>query len=81
MTNDLKKHLSNILNENITEISSVRGGDISKTYKIETFKDSYFLKLNSDPSAIKMFQAEAYGLECIRKTSTVKTPKVLACGT
>ncbi|MDO5969702.1 fructosamine kinase family protein [Flavivirga aquimarina] len=78
MNHDLKIYLSNILKESITGISSVHGGDISNTYKIETSSNSYFLKLNSSIHAVKMFQAEAYGLQVIRETNTIKTPKVYA---
>ncbi|HMB99519.1 MAG TPA: fructosamine kinase family protein [Flavobacteriaceae bacterium] len=81
MIHDLKKHLSNILNENITKVSSVRGGDISKAYKIETSENSYFLKINKNLDAFEMFQTEAAGLELIRNTNTIKAPKVLACDT
>ncbi|WP_341216997.1 fructosamine kinase family protein, partial [uncultured Wocania sp.] len=53
------------------------GGDISQAYKIDTANNSYFLKLNS-VSTLNMFQTEAYGLDLIAKTNTIKTPKVLA---
>ncbi|MCF7568577.1 fructosamine kinase family protein [Sabulilitoribacter arenilitoris] len=77
MISHLKPLLSNLLNETITKVSSVSGGDISQAYKIYTTKNSYFLKLNS-ASTLNMFQAEAYGLELIAKTNTIKTPKVIA---
>lgn len=79
MTNDLKSYLSNILNESITSISSVSGGDISQAYRINTITNSYFLKLNNTPEASKLSQTEAYGLQCISKTNTIKTPKVIVC--
>lgn len=81
MTNDLKIHLSNILNESITGFSPVHGGDISKGYRVDTSNNSYFLKLNSAINAAKMFETEAYGLQLINETNTIKTPKVLACNT
>ena len=81
MNNDLKIHLAGILKEPINGISVVHGGDISNTYRIETKKNFYFLKLNGDINAVKMFQTEAYGLQLIRETNTIKTPKVLACNT
>lgn len=79
MVKDLKQHLSKILEENIVNMSSVSGGDISQAYRIETTNNNYFLKLNSAPNALTLFQTERYGLECIAKTNTIKTPKVIAC--
>lgn len=79
MNHDLKSHLSNLLNETITKISSVSGGDISEAFKVETSNNAYFLKLNNAPNALTMFQAEAKGLQLISNTNTIKTPKVLAC--
>jgi len=79
MTIDLRAHLSKILNETITKVSSVHGGDISTAFKIDTQINSFFLKLYTNKNAAEMFQAEAYGLELIGKTNTIKTPKVLAC--
>ncbi|MEC3908336.1 fructosamine kinase family protein [Tamlana sp. 2201CG12-4] len=77
MTNNLKSHLSNLLNKTITNVSPVSGGDISQAFKIDTSNNAYFLKLNS-ASALNMFQTEAYGLDLIAKTNTIKTPKVIA---
>ena len=79
MTHDLKDHLSLLLNETITKVSSVSGGDISKAYKIDTLNASYFLKLNHKPNAKQLFQVEANGLQLINSTNTIKTPKVYAC--
>ncbi len=80
MKNNLKSHLSSILNESILKIASVSGSDISQAYKIDTANRSYFLKTNTSPEALHMFQTEAYGLELIAKTNTIKTPQVLGCG-
>lgn len=77
MNNDLKIHLSKTLDRSITNISAVHGGDISKAYRIDTPNESYFLKLNSAVNSLKMFQTEAYGLQLINETKTIKTPKVL----
>ncbi len=81
MNNDLKIYLSKILNESITGVSKVHGGDISKAYRIDTPNNPYFIKYNENPNALKMFQAETYGLQLISETNTIKTPKVLACDT
>lgn len=81
MTPDLTKNLSNLINETITTISSVSGGDISKAFRINTPDNSYFLKVNTAANASKMFQTEAEGLQLINDTNTIKTPKVIACDT
>lgn len=79
MTDSLKSYFQNLLNQQITNIASVSGGDISQAYRIETATNSYFLKLNNTADALTMFQTEAYGLQTIAKTNTIKTPTVLAC--
>lgn len=77
MTSNLKSHLSTLLNETITNVSSVGGGDISEAYKIDSANNSYFLKLNS-AGALNMFKTEAYGLNRIARTNTIKTPNIFA---
>lgn len=76
---DFKSYLSTILNEHITNVSSVPGGDISKAFRIQTPKNAYFLKTNSTENTLNMFKAEADGLHLINATNTIKTPKVIAC--
>ncbi|MFD2727272.1 fructosamine kinase family protein [Hyunsoonleella rubra] len=79
MLDSLKHHLSELLKESITNVNSVSGGDISQAYKISTSNVDYFLKVNNAPEALTMFQTEAYGLQAIYKTNTIKTPKIIAC--
>ena len=79
MTNNLKAYISNFTNKPITNFSSISGGDISTAYRIETSNNSYFLKVNRNPDALKMFLLEANGLQLIAKTNTIQTPKVIAC--
>jgi fructosamine-3-kinase len=79
MNPDLKTHLSNLLNQSITNILPVSGGDISKAYQINTSNNSYFLKVNKVASALEMFQKEANGLRSISQTNTIKTPKFITC--
>ncbi|MBC3757638.1 fructosamine kinase family protein [Hyunsoonleella sp. SJ7] len=81
MLSSLKLRLSDLLKEYITHVNSVSGGDISQAYKISTSNFDYFLKVNNAPEALTMFQTEAYGLQAIAKTNTVKTPKVIAYDT
>ena len=72
------KHIETILNKKVTQLISVSGGDISETFKIETSTKSYFLKVNNTPNALSMFKAEAYGLQLINDTKSIKTPEVIA---
>ncbi len=71
-----QNYLSNLLNETITSISTVSGGDISQTYKLKTPHYNFFLKLNNSENAFTMFQAEANALKYIENTNTIKTPQV-----
>ncbi|GGD24075.1 fructosamine kinase family protein [Hyunsoonleella pacifica] len=71
--------ITKALNTSIEELTQISGGDISQAYKISTPQADYFLKVNNAPDALTMFQTEAYGLQSIAKTNTIKTPKVIAC--
>ncbi|WP_282135610.1 fructosamine kinase family protein [Seonamhaeicola maritimus] len=77
MNKGLKLHLSNLLEDTIINVSSIGGGDISQAYKVDTSNCAYFLKMNS-VSALNMFKTEAYGLDLIAKTNTIKTPNIIA---
>lgn len=79
MTTDLKNHISGLLGTSILNLSAVQGGDISRAYRIDTTNNSFFIKVNTTPEALTMFQAEVYGLQLIAKTNTIKTPEVIAC--
>lgn len=74
------KHIEDILSAKVKSVITVSGGDISRAFKIETEIGHYFLKINSNANAHNMFQAEKLGLETIKGTQTVATPKVIACG-
>ncbi|MES2648731.1 MAG: fructosamine kinase family protein [Bacteroidota bacterium] len=59
---------------------AVQGGDISKSFKIETGEGLFFLKIN-DASAFRgMFQKEADGLKAISETGAITTPLVKGTG-
>lgn len=81
MNADFQNHLSKLLKAPRLSLHPVSGGDISRSYKINTSKDSYFIKINPSDNAITMFQTEAYALDLIQSTKTIKTPKVLFCET
>jgi len=79
MNAEFQKHISNLLNEPLKSILSISGGDISVSYKVITSNNTYFLKTNSSKNALQMFKSEAFGLEYINKTKTIKSPTVHFC--
>ena len=64
----------------ITEIKPLSGGSINNAFKISTSQNHFFLKTNSNTSALNMFQTEAKGLHILKETLTIKTPKVIHVG-
>ncbi|KJD33318.1 fructosamine kinase [Tamlana nanhaiensis] len=72
-------HIASVLNETIINYSSVSGGDISEAFKIETSNNSYFLKVNT-LEAKGIFEVEKHGLETIKHSNTIATPKVIYVG-
>jgi protein-ribulosamine 3-kinase len=60
----------------IIATTGVGGGCINNGLRLETQKEVYFLKWNDAPLA-GMFPAEAYGLEQIARTHSVRVPGVL----
>ena len=72
-------YLSKKLGESILKYKSISGGDISNAFLLSLEKQDYFLKINSNPNALDMFEAEQKGLTTIAKTNTIKTPKIIDC--
>lgn len=68
------------LNLGIENIFPVKGGDINDTYRIESYQDKYFLKLNTAQNFPHLFQKEAQGLETIANTGLFKVPQVIKFG-
>jgi fructosamine-3-kinase len=62
-----------------TSQRAVGGGDISAAWRLETGSGPLFLKTGSSEFA-EMFDAEAEGLEELRRAGAIRTPVVLACG-
>ncbi|WP_339917725.1 fructosamine kinase family protein [Yeosuana marina] len=72
-----QNYISGLLNETITSLSPVSGGDISQAYKLKTPHHIFLLKVNTSESAFNMFQAEANALKRIENTKTIKTPQII----
>lgn len=68
--------ISDILSDKIISSKPITGGDISSAFHLETSKGNYFLKVNNDPFALKMFLAEQKGLSDIAATNTIAVPSV-----
>ncbi|NNL83841.1 MAG: phosphotransferase [Winogradskyella sp.] len=80
MDSSLINHIESQLGEPIKNYQTVSGGDISEAYKLTTNSAVFFLKIHSSPNALTMFEAEKAGLMLISSTNTIKTPKILLCG-
>ncbi len=72
----LRTYISAALHQNILSSTPLSGGDISSAYLLQTESKKYFLKVNSNPFAFEMFQAEQRGLQAIGDTKTIAVPHV-----
>lgn len=76
-TKSLQESIEKNLNAKLTATQLVGGGSINQTQKIQTTQGHFFIKYNSIPTALDMFQKEAKGLELLRSSYTYKIPKVI----
>ncbi|KAK9761578.1 hypothetical protein K7432_013427 [Basidiobolus ranarum] len=58
----------------------VAGGCINDNYKYITDRGPFFIKVNEDAKAVKMFEAEAEGLRALAETQTFRIPEVYHFG-
>ncbi|MBF0597108.1 fructosamine kinase family protein [Faecalibacter rhinopitheci] len=68
------------LNLDIENIFPVKGGDINDSYRVESYKNKYFLKLNTAQNFPQLFEKEAKGLQTISETELFSTPKIIKHG-
>lgn len=64
-----------------SSIQEVQGGDIGRSYYVETKERKWFVKYRTDLSSL-VFQREAEGLALLRETGAVAVPEtytVLTC--
>lgn len=66
-----------LLNETISSIKSLPGGDVNQCFNIETLHNSYFCKTNSSTNREDILQKELLGLKCIGRYCS--TPKIVNC--
>ncbi|MDQ3187104.1 MAG: fructosamine kinase family protein [Pseudomonadota bacterium] len=64
----------------VEQASSISGGCINETYRIEGDGQRFFVKLNNIDS-LAMFEAEAAGLQEIHKSRTLRVPLPVCWGT
>ncbi|MCB1044488.1 MAG: fructosamine kinase family protein [Acidobacteria bacterium] len=64
------------VNQNLN-ITPVSGGCIHQAYRLQTERQSWFVKI-SDATHAAMLETEAQALNVIRSTRTIRTPEVLA---
>ncbi|HFA49550.1 MAG TPA: hypothetical protein ENJ95_11105 [Bacteroidetes bacterium] len=69
-----------ILGTGIASVQPVGGGSISQTYLLETANGHFFIKINSEKNAARMFGTEARGLNVLAATGVVRTPEVIQHG-
>lgn len=81
LLNYIVQQLSNYFNQpiKITNCKEVFGGDINKTFHLQTNINSFFLKLN-DGSLKDMFEKEFEGLQLLCQTKTIKIPEPVLHG-
>ena len=73
----LKEHISDVLGEAILGTSPMSGGDINYAVKVETKQNVYFVKWNDIPQALAMFESEAFALQSLQSTQTIRIPNVI----
>ncbi|MCH5259088.1 MAG: fructosamine kinase family protein [Lachnospiraceae bacterium] len=81
--NSLEQAITSLFGENLRIVSKrpVHGGDINESYCLSLSDGSaVFMKCNSIRN-LSFFEAEAKGLDALRKTEAIGVPKALALGT
>src|SRR5687768_5803969 len=63
----------------VEKVSSIGGGCVNQTYRIEGNNQRFFVKLNNADS-LSMFEAEAAGLQAIHGSRTLRVPLPLCWG-
>ena len=79
---EAEKILEHYYNEPVTieKTVSVSGGSINDGWRLETNKETLFLKYNRSDRFPGMFEKEAKGLQLLRDTRTVYVPEVIGTG-
>jgi len=76
----VKKKLESVTGKEteILSVSSVGGGSINETFRVETLSGLYFVKINSSSLYPGMFEKEALGLKILEDAGEIPVPEVVA---
>ncbi|WP_299431906.1 fructosamine kinase family protein [uncultured Aquimarina sp.] len=80
LSKQLIKHFENLLSEEVNATKLFSGGDINEVFLLSTNVRELVVKLNSASRFPGMFEAEALGLEELRKVNAFAIPEVLHYG-
>ena len=79
MTSAIQSSIQQHLSLPSTRITSIGGGSINETYRIEAGAKLFFCKINSATKFPQLFSKEQNGLVLIGRQGIVKTPAVIDC--
>ncbi len=77
LSSELKAYIEHILSRKIISASPLSGGDINEVYLLDTDINKLVIKINDASRFPGMFQAEAIGLQELKKSNTFTTPQTL----
>lgn len=79
----LSQALSSLYGKDIKLAHSfhVPGGDINKSYGMQLSNGKILFMKANEKANLELFKAEAFNLQTIKQTNTIKTPRLLALGT
>jgi len=80
MLESIRRQCERIVAGKIINFQPLSGGDINEAYRIETAQNRFFIKYNTVPFALSMFETEAKGLELLASTKAIKIPTVIGVG-
>lgn len=80
MIKDLLHNIADGCGIKLTHYEAVSGGDINEAYCLHSDTRRYFLKLNDAIHFPAMFEAEADGLDALRRNSSIVVPEVMGRG-
>ena len=81
MISSLAPFIADKLSTAHCRFSSIGGGSINDTYRIESGQLNFFCKVNSVKKFPALFEKETIGLNFLRNTHTLRTPEIIWCGT
>jgi protein-ribulosamine 3-kinase len=77
---ELKQHITGLLarftgSAASAQFTSISGGSINETLRITAGNTEFFCKINATKTYPNLFEKEARGLEAIRQTACIRTPR------